>query len=157
MLISELELGWLAGIMDGEGGARIYRRANGRFWWNVQPVTNTDPQIIERALACLDSLGLAYWQRRNTNHKKATHYSVCYEVRINKVKDAQRFLDLIIPHLTGSKKHHAELVAAFLRLPLRTKQFGHGRKKPEELAKPERDLYEKQQFRPKPQAANILN
>lgn len=156
----ETEKAWMAGIFEGEGGARIYRtkaRKELSYWPAVQAISNTDPLLIKRVTAFLDQLGLrgSYWLRKNSNGRDKPgrgHHSLCFEVRIGSTKSIPIFLNAILPYLTGSKKTQAELILAFIELrnsrPKRYRNQWTGKLGDECFAADEA-LYRQQQFRPK--------
>ncbi len=147
-MVTELELGWLAGIFEGEGGARIYKRKNGLFWQQVEVVCNTDPVIIRRAADILDKLGIKYTFRETGNRKKKSHYSPTFDLRVNSKDNIEKFLKVLHPLTCGMKKHQVELVLELLAI---SRPRGiRGQKKSVEILAVEQNLYNMQHFRPKP-------
>lgn len=124
-MLPETEIAWLAGIFDGEGGARIYRYKSGkqlRYHAQVQAVSNTDPEIIQRVQNALEALGMngQYHKRRDTGNTKQPNAKVwwkaCGDIRISGRPNIILFLETILPYTTGTKKAQAQHVLSFLRL-----------------------------------------
>lgn len=152
MPISEQEFGWLAGIFDGEGSARIYQ-TRGRFFIQVQVATNTDWCVIERAANDLKELGFGFYIRENGNRtqkKSKPWWRACYDVRISKHQEVFAFLSSILPLLTGERKKQVELVLAFLSLRKSINWKKRWRNKQAGQLENERALYLQQMFNRQP-------
>ena len=147
-MLKETEIAWLAGIFDGEGSARIYRRKVGsrRFWTQVQAVSNTDFSLIQRITTDLDELGVKYTLRKDINRGKP-HYSYCGDVRINGRKSVQKFLTTILPYVTGKRKSDVEHVLSFLSFE--RKEGRAGWNMPKERLEEDERIYLSQNFRPR--------
>jgi len=159
-MVTDFELGWLAGIFEGEGSARIYKR-NTRsvgYWVQIQAATSTDFTIIERACSILTRLGITFSLRKsNGNSKRKTHWAPCADIRILRVEDCRKFLEVLLPMLGGFKKQQADLILSFFALDNRTRRKGRGHKTPKEFLDVEAALYAGQNFRPKAVVATAVN
>lgn len=150
-------IGWLAGIIDGEGSIIAYRSKSNNFYHIRIYVINTDARIIERCLEIFTELDiLAYVNQKTTSKKQregSFKYSkVCWEIIISRRDAVQKLLTLISPLLVGDKKEKALNGLNYLN----TNQFNAGRKSgvtTERLA-PETNL---ERFRMKLQSALIGN
>lgn len=102
------ELGWLAGILDGEGSiyARIRKRSTGelRPFIEVCAVANTNWKVIERAKEILWKItGRAF---RATPYQRGTNKKI-WLVFITKKRTIAAVLSALHPHMVG-KKDQAE-------------------------------------------------
>ena len=105
------ELGWLAGIVDGEGTIGLYRQHKGvnyRFAVTLI-IPSTDPAIILKARRILweivedDTVRVMNVKARLAHHKPQWRINVTTRLGLYKV------LDAILPYLSG-KAPKAELV-----------------------------------------------
>jgi len=118
MRLSEAQIGYLAGIVDGEGSitfvyhkCRTSRSKSAVAY--VCPVANSNPLIIEAVTFLLDILGVRYAvhsPKREWN-KKAKKRP--YAVHIKGMDSAKVFLKVICESLRG-KREQAELVLEYL-------------------------------------------
>jgi hypothetical protein len=115
------ELGWLGGIIDGEGCITLSKAVN-RKYKCVHPrltVANTCPKMIKRIMQIFDKYHIAYWVRvrKGKNGTSIKRYGSPYlpltEIRIQGFKRLRRLLPLIRPHLT-SKDEKADILNEFI-------------------------------------------
>jgi len=109
--LSEFELGYIAGMIDGEGciGANIDERNK-----IVTPyiiITNTDKKLMEWLSSIL---GYDFYI------KKQTHRKTCYQIGIRRIRDIKKVLDLIKDKLIV-KKEQAELMYRLCLIKLNKK------------------------------------
>lgn len=107
---TEAELGWLAGIIDGEGTITIQRRMRKNKYPEYEPricITNTDTDIIFKCDELFRKLGISpYHQVPNDGkHNKLP----IYEIRITRLAYIKILLDYMVSYLVG-KKSQAKLV-----------------------------------------------
>lgn len=123
--VSEFEVGWLAGFLEGEGSIclQIHQRESSRKQnLRVTPkviFTNSDLGIIERCVSILDRLGIGKWvhhtnPRNNQNGlvKKASkemHY-----IHVSGFKRIHRLLALFRGKLAGNKNVRCEVLFRFV-------------------------------------------
>ena len=121
--ITKLQIGWLAGIIDGDGCITI--RRNGRYGghnyqgnWRITTfrptitIANSNPLIIEETSNILDQIKVGYnIQQREINRK--THWTI----HITGFKRCKALLDKIKNHLIG-KKSQANLMNKFYKTRL---------------------------------------
>jgi hypothetical protein len=120
----EKDLGWIAGIIDGEGTIRIYRTkvylsktdtTELRYFCQVQ-ISNCDLRIIRKCVEIFVSLGLEYGNRVQNREKwrNIKKITPCYQLRLTKHSSVRKFLEIITPHLVG-KQDKAWLVLEFVK------------------------------------------
>lgn len=100
----DADLGWAAGVIDGEGCISLYpiMTKTGKSWVLRVNVTNTDSRMLVR-LQEIFGLGTIHGSsaRPNPNHKPVFHWQACS-------KKAERVLRLVLPHLIV-KREQAEM------------------------------------------------
>lgn len=134
-MISDTELGWLAGIFEGEGSARIYKtRKQGcskTHWVGFYVASNSDPMVLERTKELLDKAGFNATIRIETR-TGARSKRLCGIVKVKGQSETVRFLEMVLPLLNGYKRKQAELILSFLAIrKARWSHFKGGPKKPE--------------------------
>ena len=113
-VLTQAELGWLAGLWDGEGSItmfRHYEQGRERHYVPVVCLTNTDPTIINHAVALLDRLGVR--MRVGILRKSDGKNAECYQIITNKHSVIGRFLKSLSPYLIG-KRPQAGLLLRFV-------------------------------------------
>lgn len=121
--VTDVEIGWLAGIIDGEGTIAFSVYSAPRYRdIRVKPqiiVTNTDRPLIERVSQIMGRLGVgAHFQTREQRHPegfKAVRYRPLHVVNVSGFKRTLRLLPFIIPYLVTSKKEKGELVLRYMQ------------------------------------------
>jgi len=122
-----LDLGWLAGIVDGEGTLSLYFtvRKNGKLN-NVSPqvwMGNTDFDLIERYVSVCKNIGVGchVYKRKNKNitgivngKPSRKKYKPLKAVSIIGFLRVKKFLDQVGFLLTGEKKVKGELILKFI-------------------------------------------
>jgi hypothetical protein len=71
--LTDEEIGWLGGIIDGEGCISLYKRPrkNNRFEWKISIViANTNLDMCKRVSKLIDGSFYIKPEDRNRNHKK---------------------------------------------------------------------------------------
>ena len=123
--VTDIELGWLAGVIDGEGtiAFSVYTlRHNGKIVNNVRVkpqliVTNTDKALVERVSDILSRCGIgAHFQTRTQHGRgfaKTSKYRPLHVANVSGFKRAKKALELVGPHLV-SKRVKAELVLRYI-------------------------------------------
>jgi intein/homing endonuclease len=99
------DLAYLAGLFDGEGCIRIQRQTlKGKhigYACNVK-ITNSDPNIIERAQSIILTLGVNPLIRELDNTKNP-QWKSWFDVYLTKQSSMRTVLDAILPYLVGKK------------------------------------------------------
>ena len=112
--LTEAELGWLAGIWDGEGSItmfRHYEKGRENHFIPVICVVNTCHSIINHVVRLLDRAGIRL--RVAIQHKADGKIAQSYQVMTSKHSIIKKFLMLLTPYLIG-KRPQAELLARFV-------------------------------------------
>ena len=103
-----VDLGWLGGILDGEGNFSLHwmDKNNDRFviYPRVQ-ITNKDPKLIDEVVRILSDHKIAHY--RDQNRDGVMH------VMVNGMKRVKAFLDVIDPYVR-TKKDRLLLVQCFV-------------------------------------------
>lgn len=108
--ITEIDLAWLAGFIDGEGSIGIYgtKRKDGSINYGARiQIASANGYAIQRIVNICKKMNVSIrlYQRKFDNPK----YADSFYTYINKLAALARLLPRIIPHLT-IKKPHAELM-----------------------------------------------
>jgi hypothetical protein len=122
--ITDFDLGWLAGIIDGEGTVAfsVYpRQERGKAPdVRVKPqvmVTNTDKALIEHAASIFNRCGVGVHIENRVQHGRSFAstkvYRPLFVLNACGFKRAKAALVLLAPHLV-SKKEKAELVLRYI-------------------------------------------
>jgi predicted RNA-binding protein with EMAP domain len=107
---TELEIGWLAGIYDGEGYIG-FSHQNAKKVRSIRPdiqLVNCDPDVILKTKRILNMIGINPYIRERVHNKKK--WSRNYILTMSKFSDVKKFIDTLGNHLTGEKKKRAELM-----------------------------------------------
>jgi len=111
---TDVEIGWLAGIYDGEGYI-AFTRQNAKKVRSIRPevqMVNCDPELIVKTVGVLNKIGInPYIRERKYN---GTRWQSCFHVSLSKFSDIKRFLDIVGPYLTGEKRVKADLMAQLI-------------------------------------------
>jgi len=129
--VSSLKIGWLAGIIDGEGyiGLRDCKN-HGYVWFRPEiQIVNTDVAIIKKTQRIMRELGVNPYIRDSHNGKK--NAKVYYKLCIKNLAKVLRILKPILNELTGNKKERARYIIEFCESRLnRVKEGMYKNKKP---------------------------
>jgi hypothetical protein len=118
--LSELQIGYLAGIMDGEGTITfVYHKSKTNVNVLYSPVVyicavaNSNPLIIQAVESLLKNLPIRYkiYSPKKEWNKKAKKKP--YAIHLMGMDSAKGFLNVICKHLKG-KRQQAELVLEYL-------------------------------------------
>jgi len=128
--VNEVDIAWLAGIMDGEGCFSVKRpivrksgKARGKMTsyqlWVV--ICNTSKAMIDRVSRILTDVGVHHQPiRRVWKGQKATRWQ--YWLHVAKKDDVLKITRILLPHLTA-KKTEAEVVEWFLNRACQVKMY----------------------------------
>lgn len=111
-----LELGWTAGLIDGEGtiGISARNRLEASSGYTLKPhvqVTNTDPAVIARYVRWLESRQIPFHVSTRVARGRRLQ---AVTVTTAGLKRVQRLLPVVAEHLTGRKRDQAALVLEFV-------------------------------------------
>jgi len=147
---TEYELGWVAGIVDGEGwlGFTVFtdpRRANGTQVKCELRIVNTDPEIIAKSEDIFRKMGINPYMR--TRLQKGINRPV-HECATKNMTNLLKILPKIEPYLVGNKKQRARLMMEFIDLRKKNEGLenpnygGMGQRKIHPYTKRELDIVE---------------
>ena len=103
------ELGYLAGIIDGEGMIGIYRQPHGTM--TRVSVSNTNSTIIERVREIMVKIGVSphiYLVKKQDGKRKD-----CWEIMVTSQVSCRKVLETVMPYLCG-KKAQAQLLLDYV-------------------------------------------
>jgi hypothetical protein len=122
---TDAELGWLAGIIDGEGylGMSLESEHNYREGYQTRQhsikveikVVNCDPEIVVKTAQVMQKLGVNPYIRQPAVELKVNH-KVHYEASIKRMAPVKRVLEAVLPYLVGSKLERANIILRFIQL-----------------------------------------
>lgn len=123
--LTEADIGWLAGIIEGEGSLamnaydRKDRGANLKVQTSIM-VYNTDARIIEKVTRIMDQLDIGYYIKERVQ-KAMLHEGGVYLptasmlcMLIKGLEDGLKILRLIRPHMVGEKAARADIMIRYL-------------------------------------------
>lgn len=120
------EIGWLAGIIEGEGSIANYTSTyiTDRKDRNGKPykrsvrlygivIVNSDLKLLHKVSEIYDKLGVfSHINLKSTSRRQhpASHKSsrLCYEMAVRRRRDVEKLLELVIPWMFGEKKEKAQ-------------------------------------------------
>jgi hypothetical protein len=114
MKLTEAQIGWLAGILDGEGNLQLC--LNGQHLRPVVVVlTNTNPLLIQAVVDLLTKAGLHHRvQNLSKSPRWRKEWKPAWSVAVGRIDDMKAFLTMVEPHLVG-KKEQAQILLKFLK------------------------------------------
>lgn len=128
-MLTERQLGWLAGIWDGEGSITVFKYAEKNGAIKYCPTicaVNTDLTIINEVQKLADLLGINFHlMERKIPKSKRDKHSISYQLITRKMSYIKKFLEIITPYLI-SKKAQAELVLRFVNKRLAKLEINKG-------------------------------
>ena len=125
--ITTAEIGWLAGIIDGEGNLDLNHRCGlhrqGRGTWNWDRpriiIGNTDAIMIQKISEIYSKIGCKFWysllKRQQESHK------TCMLIITIGIGNVSKVLSIIYPYLTA-KKLQAEVLLDYCNWRTRAMQ-----------------------------------
>lgn len=118
---SEAELGWLAGILDGEGSVTLNVNSTKRAIYPRIWISSSEHEILDKTSTIIDKLGIKYgkhWKQPPGNRKPHGYVCVLTHQRVRKL------LETLLPYITA-KKERAEHVIEFCSIR-KDLPYGHG-------------------------------
>ena len=94
--VTQFDLGWLIGILDGEGCFCLHKKRNAHHFAASIKFVNTNYEIIEKLVTILKKLEIGcfvYNSYRSNNQRPAKR------VEIVGVKRVKKFMDVLYPYL----------------------------------------------------------
>ena len=117
MEVQEVDLAWLAGIIDGEGCFTIFINnrkdaMNPSISANLS-ITNSNVLLLNRCKEIFDALGIKYFYHDPKNgHQRGRRVM---RVKIKNYSSLRRLIELMIPFFVG-KAEQARIVLEFVSL-----------------------------------------
>lgn len=113
---SEIELAWLAGIMEGEGTFAIYHQKtgdgpNGQIRGTIS-ITNTDPFLINECHRIFSNMGIEMYMHQYDNKKGSTR--TVFDLQTSKQAYVKKVCEQLLPYLVGEKKPKAIMLLRFV-------------------------------------------
>lgn len=116
---TQIELGWLAGIIDGEGylGFNISRKPKGASSIVAMlHICNTDETIVLRAATIMRKLGITVYCRASDMSKyNKGNGKIVYKAQVKRQSNMILLLDAVGNNLTGNKKQRGELILEYCK------------------------------------------
>lgn len=117
--VTQYEIGWLAGFVDGEGyiGISQYktRRRKTSYSCAIQ-VSNTDEKMILKAQQIVQKIGVnPYIRTHGYGERNKKKSKIVYVLVVHRMGKIIPILEAINPYLTGLKKERADLVLEYCK------------------------------------------
>jgi hypothetical protein len=114
--MNNVELAWLAGIMEGEGTFSIYHQkrkgADSDQLRATVSLTNTDPYLINKAFSIFQSIGVEMHIHEYDNKKGSTR--TVYDMQTSKHTNVKVICEKLLPYLFGEKSAKAKMLLRFV-------------------------------------------
>ena len=135
---SDFDLGYLAGMIEGEGSISIQAQGKGKYAPTVMVTSNTDKEVVKHVMEILDRAGFKAYMV--TNQKGRGRRKPVEVVIIKGITYVYPFLKKIKPYIKGRKREIASLVIKFCesRIPK-----AYLRNKSRKYSKEELDIVER--------------
>src|SRR5258706_11247130 len=114
----EVQLAWLAGIIDGEGTIGIYNRNKTKTHRVVNlTIVNSDEVILSKAKEIYEQYNIfaSKYTHNNKNPVGFIARKPCYVLTVRRWDDFQKMIQLLIPYLIGNKKQVAEEALEYMK------------------------------------------
>lgn len=109
--MTDLERGYLAGLIDGEGTISLMKeRASAKFRYPVIEVSSTTLDMLEKIKELANGGSISKQKVYKENHKQAWHYSVRGDKAIALMNEVKDYL------LEPKKKARAELICSTYKM-----------------------------------------
>jgi hypothetical protein len=128
--VSDIDLGYVAGLLDGEGSifvkGWIQRKSAIRIEPQISLVANTNKAMMERAKDIYERLGLAFCVEEKHLKRKTsggTMYQPVWQLKVRGLKRCKRALEVLSPYITA-KTAQAKMLLAWCNRRLELPQKG---------------------------------
>ena len=106
-------IGWLVGILEGEGCFSLARGMKGKRYFNVTvSIINTDILIISECKKIID--GITGGNCKIRKHSKPSQFKQCYKLVVEGFDIVKKLLQVVTPYIIGNKKPEANLILDFV-------------------------------------------
>jgi len=109
--MKDTDLAWLAGFWDGEGSITLFGHQERNGSKKIKPivsVVNTDIGMINKVRKILEELGCSFHLSERGARKSA--HSTAYILQTANMSHIIKFLEAVLPYLTGEKKERGEIL-----------------------------------------------
>lgn len=117
---TESELGWLAGILDGEGCIYLQIPPPPNRHVCKVSIVNTDNGILSEVRRLLTELSIFYTERVKPSNDFTRHPAITIEC--NRQLEMYAFLSILLPYLKGAKKDKAANLISYIYTRRNTKR-----------------------------------
>jgi len=113
------EIGWLAGLIEGEGtiSVELKRRGDSVYASPYLQVVNTNKEIVEKVLSIIGNSAKIY----KTYHKGSKRPA--WQIKIYRRSGLKKVLEMIKPHVTETTRKKIELICELIDLQDRNKRY----------------------------------
>ncbi|MBU3905379.1 MAG: hypothetical protein KJ906_04505 [Nanoarchaeota archaeon] len=105
--INEADIGWLAGILDGEGTVALQVQGKEKRPKLVS-FYNTDKTVMEKVIKILKDLDISYKCFSRFMNKEAKKPIIT--IRVSRIKHMKKLLEILLPHLTCKKENAIKIL-----------------------------------------------
>jgi hypothetical protein len=122
--VTQIEIGWLAGFIDGEGyiGITEYKTRNRHVSYSCAiQISNTDEAMILKAQQIVQKIGVnPYIRTHGYGVRNMPKSKIVYVLVIHRMNKIIPVLELVNSHLTGLKKERGILILEYCQLRLQS-------------------------------------
>jgi hypothetical protein len=114
--VTQFEIGWLAGFIDGEGyiGIQPQKTKNNMNYSVAMQVSNTDEVMILKAQSIIQKMGVnPYIKTHGFGERNQPKRKIVYVLVVHRMKPLVVVLQQVLPFLTGLKAERAKLVIEY--------------------------------------------
>ncbi|MGD9643968.1 MAG: LAGLIDADG family homing endonuclease [Elusimicrobiales bacterium] len=111
--MTDVELGWLAGLIDGEGCITLTRAHQRDSIRPILQITNTSLPLLEKAQRLIEELSGKRPNIKIQSNRGKFGYRTCYIIQIRRHATIASVLRALTPHMVA-KREQTELVLAFV-------------------------------------------
>lgn len=128
--VSEADIGWLAGIIDGEGSISLaFGMVKNNQLNNMSPrieIGNTDKDLVEKFVRIVKGLGGGIYmtlkkeglESKLVKQRTGKGFKPIYYAKSIGFLRTKKILDVVLPHLTGGKQLRGQLILEFINCRL---------------------------------------
>lgn len=114
-----ISLAWLAGFVNGDGCINVSRRRRSGGRVNYKPhimFSNSDPELLEAISEILKTSGVGHYVtwKKNSGTFKTKNPLPVGNITVHGFLRCKKLLELLTPHLRGSKRKQAELAGEWI-------------------------------------------
>ena len=116
--ISKGEVGWLAGVIEGEGCITIctatnYNKTDGKYLFPLITITNTDPRLIKKVSEILYKLGAIYHYQLNMRNNMTGMARPTIKISVKGMGSCRKVIKMVYSELT-CKIEQADTMLEFI-------------------------------------------